>query len=434
MTPQSAFMIVAPVREGALDELRQLLSDMNQAPAFANPDNPLIPFGQLDRLHTARLVIIESHTLEEIRAFGVSPRPWRPALAFIGDIDGDIDSFFTELVERAGSGLVKIFSHCDGFSGVNQEIIGWMKAHNIKPAVNYVNYVGRTVSQIKEEAALHESLSEYLQNHSDGIGNMDTWQLRQQLLTHVEWEQHHGRLQLTPDAPTPMGWRVRNLVHKFGVPLALLVLSPMFLVLAPLFFLRLRQLEKSDPELFIRPDREYVMALAVQEDYDITNQYNVFGDIKPGLFRLWTFKFTLVLIEYFARHVYNRGFLSRIRSIHFARWVFMDDQHRVFFASTYDGSHESYMDDFINKVGWGLNLSFSNGVGYPTTSWLIKQGANRELQFKYTQRRHQLPSEVWYKAYPGLTAVDLHRNSRIREGVETRPSSLEAMREWLSLI
>ena len=434
MTPQSAFMIVAPVREGALDELRQLLSDMNQAPAFANPDNPLIPFGQLDRLHTARLVIIESHTLEEIRAFGISPRPWRPALAFIGDIDGDIDSFFTELVERADSGLIQIFSHCDGFSGANHNIIGWMKAHNIKPAVNYVNYVGRTVNQIKEEAALHESLSDYLQNHSDGIGNMDTWQLRQQLLTHVEWEQHHGRLQLTPDAPTPMGWRVRNLAHKFGVPLALLALSPLFLVLAPLFFLRLRQLEKSDPELFIRPNREYVMALAAQEDYDITNQYNVFGDIKPGLFRLWTFKFTLVLIEYFARHIYNRGFLSRIRSIHFARWVFMDDQHRVFFASTYDGSHESYMDDFINKVGWGLNLSFSNGVGYPTTSWLIKQGANRELQFKYTQRRHQLPSEVWYKAYPGLTAVDLHRNSRIREGVETRPSSLEAMREWLSLI
>ena len=56
------------------------------------------------------------------------------------------------------------------------------------------------------------------------------------------------------------------------------------------------------------------------------------------------------------------------------------------------------------------------------------------MQFKYTQRRHQIGSEVWYKAYPGLTAVDLHRNSRIREGVESRPSSLDEMREWLSLI
>lgn len=92
------------------------------------------------------------------------------------------------------------------------------------------------------------------------------------------------------------------------------------------------------------------------------------------------------------------------------------------------------MDDFINKLGWGLNLTFSNAVGYPTTNWLIKQGAHREMPFKYTQRRHQLPSEVWYKAYPGLTAVDLERNSRIRYGAENRPSSEAGIRAWLSLI
>jgi len=112
----------------------------------------------------------------------------------------------------------------------------------------------------------------------------------------------------------------------------------------------------------------------------------------------------------------------------------MDDNHRVFFASNYDGSHESYMDDFINKVGWGLNLTFSNGVGYPTTKWIIKEGAHREQPFKYTQRRHQLPSEVWYKAYPDLTLTDLSRNGRIRKGVEIRPSSDAEIRAWLRLI
>ena len=62
----------------------------------------------------------------------------------------------------------------------------------------------------------------------------------------------------------------------------LLLLAPAILLISPLFILRLRQLEKSDPELFIRPDREYVEALAAQEDHDVTNQYNVFGDLKPG--------------------------------------------------------------------------------------------------------------------------------------------------------
>jgi hypothetical protein len=434
MTPQSAFMIVATVRDGALAGLRELLSGMNQLPAFADPDNDLIPFGRFDRLHTARLVVIEAHTIEEIRAFGVTPRPWRPKLAFLGDIDGDVDSFLDQLADRAGTGLDRIFSHCEGFKPGQRDLRTWMKARNVTPAVNYVNYLGRTVRQIREEAALHRSLAAYLHNSVGKPDDTDIWELRQRLLTHVEWEKHDGRLQLTPSAPTPFGWRVRNTLHKIGIPVVLLLVSPLLLLISPLFFLRLRRLEKSDPELFIRPDRQYVMALASQEDIDVTNQYNVFGDVKPGLFRLWTFKFTLVLVEYFARHLYTRGFLSRIRTIHFARWVFMDDQHRVFFASTYDGSHESYMDDFINKVGWGLNLSFSNGVGYPTTSWLIKQGASREMPFKYTQRRHQLPSEVWYKAYPGMTAVDLHRNSRIREGVELRPESPEEVRQWLSLI
>ncbi len=112
----------------------------------------------------------------------------------------------------------------------------------------------------------------------------------------------------------------------------------------------------------------------------------------------------------------------------------MDNNHRVFFASNYDGSHESYMDDFINKVGWGLNLTFSNAVGYPTTTWMIKEGAQREHAFKYTQRRHQIPTEVWYKAYPGLTAVDLARNSRIRQGIEIRQENDAEIREWLRLI
>ena len=92
------------------------------------------------------------------------------------------------------------------------------------------------------------------------------------------------------------------------------------------------------------------------------------------------------------------------------------------------------MDDFINKVGWGLNLVFSNGVSYPRTKWLIKEGADHEQKFKYTLRRHQLPSEVWYKAYPDITAYELSRNSRIRQGVEIRQSSDAQIREWLALI
>ena len=434
MTPQSAFMIVAAIRDGQIEPLRDLLATMTTQPGHADPENRLVPFGQFDRLHFGRFVIIEAKTAHEIEAFGVTPRPWRPVLTFFGDIDGDTDSFLAELAWQAAPGLEEIFTYCEGFAPEDGNLLDWMQAHNIQPAVNYVNWIGRTVQQVREEAALHRCLAAYLRENADAIGRDNPRALRQKLLSHVEIEKHAGRLRLTPPAPTPLGWRIRNLLHKFGVPLILLLLSPLFLIIAPFFAIRLRMLERSDPELFIRPDGQHIRDMAVQEDYDVTNQYNVFGDVKPGLFRLLTFKFLLLVTGYAARHVFNRGFLARIRTIHFARWVFMDDNHRVFFASNYDGSHESYMDDFINKVGWGLNLTFSNGVGYPRTTWLIKEGAYREMPFKYTQRRHQLRSEVWYKAYPGLTAFELSRNSRIRQGVETYPTRDAEIRAWLSLI
>ena len=92
------------------------------------------------------------------------------------------------------------------------------------------------------------------------------------------------------------------------------------------------------------------------------------------------------------------------------------------------------MDDFINKVAWGLNLVSSNGVGYPRSRWLIKGGAENEGKYKKTLRRNQLPSESWYKAYPGLTAVELARNSRIRQGLECETPSDQQLCDWLALL
>ncbi len=142
----------------------------------------------------------------------------------------------------------------------------------------------------------------------------------------------------------------------------------------------------------------------------------------------------LYLLNWSARHVFGRGYLTRVQTIHFARWVFLDDGRRMLFASNYDGSLESYMDDFINKVAWGLNLVFSNGVGYPRTDWLIKGGAEHETRFKRYLRNRQQPIEVWYKAYPGLTAFDLAENHALRLGLERRPVGARALRRWLERI
>ena len=90
------------------------------------------------------------------------------------------------------------------------------------------------------------------------------------------------------------------------------------------------------------------------------------------------------------------------------------------------------MDDFVNKVSFGLNLTFGQGLGYPQTHFLLWGGTHLEQDFKNVQRRHALPAEVWYKAYPGLTLVDIARNTRIRQGLVRRTMANSEIRQWLS--
>lgn len=434
MLPQSTFMILAPIREDAMEVLQQRLASMTAQPGHADPDNPLLPFGRFDRLHVARFVILESTTAEDLRHYGIDPYPWVPSLVFLGDCDGDGEAFLKELVREAAPGLQQIFECCEGPPASEDVLLEWLLARNQAPQANYVNWIGRTVAQVREEAALHRALADHLSEIVDVIGRDNPRALRQKLLSHIEWEKAEGRLSLSEPPPTPLGWWLRDRLHLVGVPLVLLLLSPFLLLILPFAAWRLRALERSDPVIVVRPDATHVRRLAEREDHFVTNQFNVLGEVKPGLFRGLLLRFLLLLLDYSARHVYKRGFLTRVKSIHFARWVLIDGGRRLFFASNYDGSLESYMDDFINKVAWGLNLVFSNGVAYPPTRWLIKGGAEHEQLFKYTLRRHQLPSEVWYKAYPDLSAFDLLRNGLIRRGVEQRPEDDQALRDWLALI
>jgi hypothetical protein len=309
-----------------------------------------------------------------------------------------------------------------------------MRAHHVGASASYVNWRGRTVTQVREEAALREALA--AQIRSDGLDSrhLAPREVHRLLRAAVRQAQGAGRIPLSPEASTPLGFKLRNLLHLVGVPLVLLLASPLLLVLALVALVRLRRLEKTDEEICPRSDPAASAELSRLEDHDVTNQFTAMGSLKPGPVRLFVTRLVLLVIDYTARHVYTRGRLARVQTIHFAHWFFFDDKKRVVFVSNYDGSHQGYMDDFINKVGFGLNLVFSNGVGYPRASFLVRGGASDERKFKEYLRRHQIPTQVWYKAYPGLTAVDLERNLRIRKGLETPELAEPEAREWVALL
>ena len=425
-------MILAAITPSREVELRQLLASMNGVPGLLDPLNAVIPFGQFKSLHFARILILDDQTLDDITVYGLPRVNYPTYLAILGDCDGAIEDFLEELVEQAGDGLRRIFAHCEGYAA-GTDLLGWMKAHNVATTANYVNWIGRTVQQVYEEEMLRQVLEKFIQGDADSLHGMPQRQMREALREFVANEVRSGRVMLTSPAPTPLGWRIRNFLHLLGMPILLLVLSPLILIALPFYLIQLRRCEKSDPEIAPRVDPDHANLLSSLEDHGVTNQFSAMGSLKPGLFRRLTMILVLSAIDYTARHVFNRGRLARVTSIQFARWVFLDGKKRVIFASNYDGSLESYMDDFINKVGFGLNVVFSNGIGYPRTNWLLLNGAKDEQKFKDYLRRHQMPTQAWYNAHPGLTALDKWRNALIREGLERQSMTDTEIRDWLRL-
>jgi hypothetical protein len=425
-------MLIAPLAVGHESDLRALLSSMNSEPGMADPRNALLPFGNFERLHFARMVLLDDALQSDLETLGL-PRAGLPTyLAFMGDCDGPAHEFLSDLAQRADDGLRKIFSHCKGFLA-GEKLLDWMLAHDQPLAANYVNWVGRTVHQVRQESALQRALAARVPRHPLASGT-DAQNLRGELQAFVRAEVQAGRLMLTPPEPTPPTWQLAKLAHALLVPLIGLAALPLLIVLLPLLIYQLRSREASDPEICPRPQTDALSALQELEDRDVTNQYTALGAVKLGLFRRWLVTVLLVLIDYACRHVFTRGHLGRVQTIHFARWAFLDNKTRVVFTSNYDGSHQGYMDDFINKVSWGLNLVFSNGLGWPRTRWLILGGARLEQRFKHFQRRHQVPTQVWYKAYPGLTLVDLKRNHCIRDGLEREQMTDAQVITWLKLL
>jgi hypothetical protein len=432
MTPQGNFMILAPIVSSREAELRGLLDSMNEAQGRVNPNNPLVPFAQFDTLHFARFVILDDKTVGDLRIYGLPVRIHPLYLAFLGDIDGEEEAFLDELVRRAPDGLRAIFSCCHGFAS-DTDLMAWMKLLRSPASAAYVNTRGRTVRRIREEAALQYAIESHLASQASSFEGLPPLEIHAQLKRFVEAEKSAGRLTLSEEEPTPVGWQIRKILHLVCMPLLLLLALPLLILIAPFYLFRLRRLEKTDPEPYIVDDAHFE-SLAEVEDYDVTNPYSALGTLKPGLLRLATLRGVLLVIDYATRHIIQAGRLGRVRTIHFARWVLVGGTERLGFFSNYDGGNESYMDDFINKLGFGLNIFTSNGIGYPRTDWLLLGGSADERRFKEFQRRHTVLTQVWYKAYPGLTALDLERNTRIRRGLESSWISEHETREWLALL
>ena len=414
-THQEAITIVVPVLAGAEDRLSAVLADLG-ADAAGGP----VPFAKVPGLHFARMVVIPP-----------TPGLDSPSqLVFLLDCDAPARSRLRRVIAVGGEALDPVLECCEGFAGRERSQAAryrYLRDHTRPTAAVYVNTVGRTVDQIHREAGLREAFQCFLDSrdwsaHSPSAVR-DSLREFAASRTDLHWA-------LSPAPGPSFAWRARNKLNlAAGLGLGVVAL-PMVVLGAVPFAIKLRRLEKSDPAPRVIPDDEHVQSLSSIEDLFLQNQFTAYGELKPGRFRRYLAVGLLWAVNFGARHRFNRADLAGVKTIHAARWVVLDDRRRMVFCSNYDGSLENYMDDFIDKVSWGLNAVFSNGREYPRTNWLVKDGARDELSFKSYIRAHQVPSNVWYSAYPNLTALNIENNAQIRAGLSAEMDSAAAA-AWL---
>jgi hypothetical protein len=407
MPYQRALTVVAPVRAEARDDLERLLASMGNGVA----NGSVLDFGALTGVHFARLAVVD----------GDEDAGSPAQLILLSDLDVSPAKHLGELAEQEG--IDRVFGHCKDYPAAPTpgDRRRYLQRHVVKEAARYVNTTGRTVHQIKQEAALRDAIEDFL-DKSDWSGR-DAGEVRRAVQEHVRSDPALAWALEPAERPSGLE-RLREKLHLIAIPLLLLPLLPLLLLALPVFAVILRIHERRDgTPPHVKQEQDRILELAALEDHIAHNPFMAVGRVKPGKFRLLTLSAVVFGLNYAARHVFNRGNLSGVKTIHFARWVFLDGKRRMFFASNYDGSMESYMNDFIDKVAWGLNLVFSNGVGYPKSSWLVFGGARNELQFKDFLRVNQVPTRVWYSAYGNLTALNIAQNERIRAGLHGKLSA-----------
>jgi hypothetical protein len=95
--------------------------------------------------------------------------------------------------------------------------------------------------------------------------------------------------------------------------------------------------------------------------------------------------------------------------LHDMRIVFFDNDSRMLFATVFDGTWDSYIDDFASKLPDQLDALFAEVEGYPG---IRSPGAKDYV------RKYQIKAEAFYSAYPDATARQIRKGQRVLQAWE----------------
>ena len=100
---------------------------------------------------------------------------------------------------------------------------------------------------------------------------------------------------------------------------------------------------------------------------------------------------------------------DNVGTLHDMRYVFLDNDTKLLFVTTYDGDWDPYIDDFATIIPDDLDVVFANCEGWPG----VRNPAVKDFIVK-----HQIPAHAWYVGNPNLSVKDTRRLEKIGAAVD----------------
>lgn len=425
MRKHGALSIIAAINPAKRQNLIDILA---QVEAGKEDINSSIPFRKMTCIHFARFVVLNERT-------DTSGHPIPASLAFTTNFDLPLDNHLGQLVEFGGKGLWQVLSCCNNFpqSDYNAaQLHNYLLKNNRKAETFYVGVGGRSVQQIHNEKLLREEIERFVDANHTAFEKKDALYIRGQIVEHVNNKPEFQWAE-APVIATPLFTKVKHYGKLVLAVLIFIVLLPILLPVIILWLIVILIDEMKDKPKKNIVTKQHLRELIKRETGMVQAQFSAMGNLKPGWFRLQTMKLLLGLTNFLAPYLFSKGKLSGIPTVHFARWLIVDDGRGMLFLSNYDGNSETYLRDFINIAGKQLTLLFSHTVGYPKTWLMVFGGAKDAKKFMEWARYHQVITNVWYSANKDLTVKNIFNNSNIRKGLYGTMTEQQALK-WLSLI
>lgn len=423
---QSQFLVIAQVKTDRVDALNNLLAAM----AKDVHQNPTIPFAKFSELHFASLFVLNNDA------------QYQPLLILEGNIDGAPEAFVDHLLQLARVGIDSLFGACVDYPGVaasDAVIAAFLLGKSRTAAAFYRGHRMVTVNTVQRESTeLRPAVEQFLDENYSSLSRKSSagvFELLQRFVAtnvHLDWArepQPADPQDVADDAKAKKILRngiiaavaivsaiIAGFFLNFGLTAKILGFGVLLPFAAYVLLLRIHEIRDLEDKQ-LQPETDHLNELLQMEDHLGQNHLTVISTVKPGKFRLWTLKVVLWAINVLARYVFTKGKLGPLTTIHFARWVFIDNNRRLLFLSNYDGSWQNYLSEFIDQASNGLTGIWSNVVGFPKAYFLLWGGARNALEFKAFVRNEQVLTPVWYSAYPTLSVENVWDNYEVRQAL-----------------